>query len=99
MMRMLACVVVAAAATAQVAEAAEERYDRRLDEAAAGIAASRMGSLRGSFDPGVVPLLVEPMLREPPARLRRPRPPAKPPIWVDGLAVAIEKKQAASPEL
>lgn len=96
-MRMLACAVLAAAATAQVCEAAEDRYDHRLDKAAAEIAASRMGGLRGGFEPGQVPAIVEPADLKPQAPARRERRPA--PVWVDGLAVAIEKQSSVSPEL
>lgn len=99
-MRMLACAVLAVAATAEMAGAVEDQYDRRVAEAAAGIAASRMGALRGGFDVGEKPRLVEPDAPAAAGQGGRTRAPSSPPpVWVNGLAVAVEKEPAASPEL
>ncbi len=95
-----AAVALAAAVLAGGAVAADERYDRKLAEAAAEIAAARMGPLRGGFAPGERPALFVPPLEEParhPARAAPP-PPA-PGEWRDGLAIAVERKPGASPEL
>ena len=78
---------------------ADERYDRKLDEAAAGIAAAKMGSLRGGFAPGERPAL---FVASPEEWARHPvsvAPALAPGEWRDGLAIAVERKTGASPEL
>ena len=76
--------------------AADERYDRRLDEAAASIVASRMdGSLRGPFGLGEEPRLHTRARKAPPPRLQG----RLPGIWQNGLAIAVERRPRASPDL
>lgn len=97
-MRIQALAVLAAAVLAGSAGAADDRYDRKLDRAAAEIAASRMGTLRGGFEPGERPvLLVLPDMAEP----ERPQalPEVQPGVWHDGLAIAVERRSRVSPEL
>ena len=75
---------------------ADERYDRTLAEAAAGIVAARMdGKLRGGFGQDAEPLLQAPAETSPP----QPAKPPRPGIWRDGLAIAVERKSSVSPEL
>lgn len=95
-MRIHALTVLAAGLLAGGAMAAE-RYDRRLDAAAAEIAAARMGPLRGGFAPDERPALVVPAA-VPPQPPRAERPPA-PGEWRGGLAIAVERKTDVSPEL
>ena len=81
---------------------ADERYDRKLDEAAAQIAAAKMGALRGGFAPDERPLLLDPApapRRDRPAKAPVARPDPAPGEWRDGLAIAIERKSSVSPEL
>ena len=82
------------------AGAADARYDRKLAQAAAEIVAERMGPLRGGFSVDEKPALLTPM---PAQTVRRPvrteLPPPAPGEWRDGLAIAVEKKSVASPEL
>ena len=76
--------------------AADERYDRRLDQAAANIVASRMdGPLRGAFGLGEEPRLET---RAEEATSSRPKDRRRG-VWQDGLAIAVEKRPRASPEL
>jgi hypothetical protein len=76
--------------------AADERYDRRLDEAAASIVASRMDHpLRGAFGLGEEPHLER---RAEEAMSSRPQG-RRPGVWQGGLAIAVEKRPRASPEL
>ena len=76
--------------------AADERYDRRLDQAAANIVASRLGgSLRGAFDLGEEAILSKRAQEAPPPRPKDRRRG----VWQDGLAIAVEKRPRASPEL
>lgn len=102
MMRKLALAATAAAALVGAALAAEEprSYDRRLAQAAAEIVASRMGGLRGGFGMQDAPdLTMRP--QEPAAAAPSARAPALPPpgVWRNGLAIAVERKSTASPEL
>ena len=82
------------------AGAADARYDRKLAQAAAEIVAERMGPLRGGFSVDEEPAL---LALTPPQAVRRPvkaqLPPPAPGEWRDGLAIAVEKKSVASPEL
>lgn len=97
-MRIHVLAALAAAVMAGSAGAAEDRYDRKLDRAAAEIAAARMGPLRGGFAPGERPALLMP--QETPALERQETAPdRRPGVWHDGLAIAVERKSAASPEL
>lgn len=76
--------------------AADERYDRRLDEAAASIVASRLNApLRGAFGLGEEPRLGRRPEEGKPARLGA----RLPGVWQDGLAIAVERRPRASPEL
>lgn len=101
-MRIHVPAMLAAALLAGGAAMADERYDRKLDEAAAGIVAARIGSLRGGFAPGERPLLLN---LEPEPRQERAAPPAAPRTapapgeWRDGLAIAVERRSSVSPEL
>lgn len=95
-MRTRALAMLAAAMLACGEGVADERYDRKLAEAAAGIAAARMGALRGGFQPGERPALFKPADKEQPP----PTPQAAAPgVWHDGLAIAVERKTNVSPEL
>ena len=82
------------------AGAADARYDRKLAQAAAEIVAERMGPLRGGFSVDEKPAL---LALTPPQTARQPvraeLPPPAPGEWRDGLAIAVEKKSVASPEL
>ena len=82
------------------AGAADARYDRKLAQAAAEIVAERMGPLRGGFSVDEKPAL---LVLTPAQTVRRPvrtePPPPAPGEWRDGLAIAVEKKSVASPEL
>lgn len=94
---MLALAVMAMAGTVLTADAPEIRHDQRLERAAAGIVAARMGDLRGGLEIGF-----RAETRDHPQPVQRPRPaPAERRIgvWQDGLAIAIEKKTTVSPEL
>ncbi len=73
--------------------AADVRHDERLERAAADIVAERMGTLRGGLEFGFRAHSID--------QPRAPRHPTerRPGVWQDGLAIAIEKKSAASPEL
>lgn len=95
-MRTKALAMLAAAILAGGGAVADERYDRKLDEAAADIAAARMGALRGGFQPGERPVLFKPA-----GEKQQPSPPqaAAPGVWHDGLAIAVERKTNVSPEL
>lgn len=93
-MRIHAWAALAAAVLTAGAAVADERYDRKLDEAAAGIAAAKMGSLRGGFAPDERPVLVD-AAPEPPRALPAPAPGE----WRDGLAIAVERPSNVSPEL
>jgi len=82
------------------AGAADARYDRKLAQAAAEIVAERMGPLRGGFSVDEKPALLTSM---PPQTVRQSvrteLPSPAPGEWRDGLAIAVEKKSVASPEL
>jgi hypothetical protein len=95
-MRTKALALLAAGLLAGGEAVADGRYDRKLDRAAAEIAAAKMGSLRGGFEPGERPALFVP----PPApETRRAPPPPRPGEWRDGLAIAVERGSKVSPEL
>lgn len=99
-MRVHALAALAAAVMAGNAGAADERYDRRLDRAAAEIVAARIGQLRGGFAPGASPVLS--LTQEEAAPAPEPRqavPELRPGMWRDGLAIAVERKSRVSPEL
>lgn len=101
-MRKLALAATAAAALAGVALAADEpqSYDLKLAQAAAEIVAARIGDLRGGFSMQEAPaLLILP--DRPAAASRAANAPALPPpgVWRNGLAIAVERKSGASPEL
>lgn len=105
-MRIHALVLLTAAMLAGGGAVADERYDRKLDEAAAGIVAARMGALRTGFAADERPALVNPTPQ--PARVshrasgsKAPsvRPAPAPGEWRDGLAIAVERRSKASPEL
>lgn len=97
-MRALAFAVLAAGLSICEATALEDRHDEKLERAAASIVAARMGELRGSLD-----IAHRLTAAEEAAAVRRPAAhPASPPagIWQpDGLAVAVERKPLASPDL
>lgn len=95
-MRIKALAALAAAIVAAGSAVADERYDRKLDQAAAGIVAARIGALRGGFAPGERPALVEPA---PAPEVRKARPDPVPGEWRDGLAIAVERRSGVSPEL
>ena len=97
MMRRQVAAILVAAFLAGSAKASDNRHDERLARAAAEIAASRMGELRGGLDIGARPILVEPManLPRPSAQLKAPRDN----VWDRGLAIAVERKSSASPDL
>lgn len=97
-MRMLALAAMAAAA-AGAAALADERYDRRIDQAAAEIAAARMGSIRGGFGVDEEPVMLKTGETAPPPRAAPVQLPKPPSVWEDGLARAVERKPAASPDL
>ena len=95
-MRQLAWAWIAVAGMAGVAAASDARHDEKLAMAAARIAAERVGPLRGGFGPGGTAEFVRSEDGQKPTRSRTgPRPG----IWVDGLAIAVEKRRSASPEL
>ncbi len=101
-MRIHVPAMLAAALLAGGEAVADGRYDRKLDEAAAQIAAAKMGSLRGGFAPDERPLLLSPApapQRERAARPAAPRAAPAPGEWRDGLAIAVERRSAVSPEL
>lgn len=62
-------------------------HDRRLDEAAARIVATKMGEIRGAFDLGRRPELVAPIERPQPVRSG-----AIVGTWNNGLAIADGKR-------
>ena len=95
-MRINALALLAAGLLAGGEALADGRYDRKLDEAAAEIAAAKMGSLRGGFAPGERPVVFVP----PPAPQAQAATPAPlPGVWHDGLAIAVERRSNVSPEL
>lgn len=95
-MRMLALAMLVAAVFGHEAKAADQRYDRRLAAAAAGIVAARMDApLRGGFGVSEKPVLFVPADR-PRAERERIR---RPGVWENGLAIAVERKSQVSPEL
>lgn len=94
-MRIAALAMLAAGMLAGGTAMADERYDRKLEEAAAGIVAAKMGSLRGGFAPGEAPALLVAQPTEP----AKAAPALAPGEWRNGLAVAVERKSGASPEL
>ncbi len=96
-MRTRALAVLAAAIVAAGGAVADERYDRKLDEAAAGIVAARMGALRTGFAPDERPVLVDVAPEVAPASKALPAP--QPGEWRDGLAIAVERRSDVSPEL
>lgn len=55
---MKAAVCAMAAVALAVPATAENRYDRKLEEAAAAIVAAKIGEIRGSFAFGVKPAMV-----------------------------------------
>jgi hypothetical protein len=59
---------------------AEQRYDRRLEAAAVGIVAGKMGALRGGYDSREKPTFVAPVDRSKPTYLsaKPSTPPADP---------------------
>lgn len=72
---------------------ARERIDRSIDEAASRIVAERMGDLREGFDAAYLPRAVtraEPEIRRP-TQLRQE------PVWIDGLARAVERRYLVPP--
>lgn len=95
-MRTKALAMLAAVMLACGGAVADERYDRKLDEAAAEIAAARMGALRGGFQPGERPALLQPAGEKQPSSTPQA---AAPGVWHDGLAIAVERKTNVSPEL
>lgn len=95
-MRQLAWGLMVAAGMVGMAAASDARHDERLAMAAARIAAERVGQLRGSFDPGSTARFVE--VAPKPNTLRSPAE-LRPGVWIDGLAIAVERKRTASPEL
>lgn len=99
--RMLGAAMVALAVAPFIAGAsvADERYDRKLAEAAAEIVAARMGPLRGAFAANERPALYVPQPQEVrPVKQPAPKPPV-PGEWRNGLAIAVEKKSRVSPDL
>jgi len=100
--RMLAAAMVALAVASFIAGASaadDERYDRKLAEAAAQIVAARMGPLRGGFSADERPVLYVPQPQEVrPVQEPAPKPPV-PGEWRNGLAIAVEKKSRVSPDL
>ncbi len=82
-----AVIAVALAAGGIGSVAAQQRYDRKIEEAVMGIVASKMGEIRGGFALDTKPVMVvvqDDIVRattEPP---RRPAPP-------DGLMPAVER--------
>lgn len=97
-MRALAIAAVVLMVSLDAARALDRRHDEKLERAAAGIVAARMGSLRGGFgirdQIGIVSHEAE---YRPPARIQQG--PLKPGVWQDGLAIAVERKTDASPDL
>ncbi|HMM64459.1 MAG TPA: hypothetical protein PKD01_10060 [Mesorhizobium sp.] len=91
-----ATVLLAAAAGGGLlpADAAEPRYDRTLEKAAATIAAGKMGELRGGFAFAQRVLLVPPVLRAPMAAEATGRRPAD--AQDDGLVPAVERPRSHS---
>ncbi len=105
-MRIHALVMLTAAMLAGGSAVADERYDRKLDEAAAGIVAARMGALRNGFAVDERPVLVRPEPSVPRVSHRAGgskapsvRSAPAPGEWRDGLAIAVERRSKASPEL
>ncbi len=83
-MKSLIVIALALAATLQPA-LSEQRYDRRLEAAAARIAAEKMGALRGGFAPDEKPQFTSAFDPEKPTHLsaersrpRQPEPAAPP---------------------
>lgn len=97
-MRTRALAVLAAAIVAAGGAVADERYDRKLDEAAAGIVAARMGALRTGFAPDERPVLVD-VAPEATPEASKALPAPAPGEWRDGLAIAVERRSDVSPEL
>lgn len=97
-MRAFLAALLAIAVSSDAAIAVEDRYDRKLDRAAAEIVAARIGALRGGFDvhDKVRIVAVEPEMRRP---VQARRPAVRPGVWQDGLAIAVERKTDASPDL
>lgn len=62
------------------------QVDRSIDRAAARILAGRIGDIRGSFAPGIVPAFVRIVSQETTASTARPADGA----WIDGLARASD---------
>lgn len=97
-MRRVLLALLAAVGVSGVASAADARHDEKLEMAAARMAAERMGALRGSFSVDQPPTFVEPAEKAEP---RKVVPPSglRPGVWVDGLAIAVERRPSVSPEL
>ena len=98
-MRIHALAMLAAGLLAGGEAMADGRYDRKLDQAAAEIAAARMGPLRGGFAPGDEPALLTPQPAAKPERVPAAPPVLRPGVWHDGLAIAVERRSGVSPEL
>lgn len=89
--RMLAAFAMAMSGAA--ANASDAVFDARLARAAGEIVAAKMGPLRGGLQPGELVLVR-------PRETTRPRPQGRQPgVWENGLAIAVERKPRASPEL
>jgi hypothetical protein len=89
--RMLAALAMAMNGAA--ANASDAVFDTRLARAASEIVAAKMGPLRGGLQPGEL-VLVQP------SETARARPKRRPHgVWENGLAIAVERKPRASPEL
>ncbi|MBL8577426.1 MAG: hypothetical protein JNK47_09390 [Mesorhizobium sp.] len=87
-----AVIAVALAAGGIGSVAAQQRYDRKLEEAVMGIVASKMGEIRGGFALDTKPVMIVVQgdtvrSTTEPTATHRPAP-------ADGLMPAVEQKQA-----
>lgn len=97
-MRALVVAALAVVVSADATRALDRSHDEKLEQAAAGIVAARIGPLRGGFDFGDEIGIVAGEPEYPrPAEMRKPR--AEPGVWQDGLAIAVERRTGASPDL
>lgn len=97
-MRALVLAALVIVVSADATRALDRRHDEKLEQAAAGIVAARIGPLRGGFDVRDEVGIVAP---EPdyPRPVKTPKPRTEPGVWQDGLAIAVERRSGVSPDL
>jgi len=87
-----AVIAVALAAGGIGSVAAQQRYDRKLEEAVMGIVASKMGDIRGGFALDTKPVMI--VVQGDVVRSTTEFPVTHRPAPADGLVPAVEHKAA-----